>query len=1750
MLHALRLARLVFVLAAALALAALALPAAAAQADLGEAPSLPFISGYVGDEADQLADTLANAGSGGGDAQTLAAHGATLLNSGDVRAAAQSYRAALGANRDDPALWLGLARAVLAIPPADGNEQYALPREATSAALLGYERTRAAAQRAEALALLAQGLERRELFRPSLEAYKASLALADSAPVRAAFLDLKGRKGFRVVEQTVDADTASPRACVQFSDNLVQSGVDYQNFVTLNGQPAPAIRAEGAQICVDGLQHGSRYQIGLRQGLPAAVGEVLEAPVALDVYVRDRAPSVRFTGNNFVLPKAGAKGIPLVTVNAREVDLTLYRIGDRGLSRAITDGLFLRQMGGYEAGMIPATTGEEVWTGVIETGYDLNRETLTLFPVDEALPARRPGVYILVASARGERRDEWSPRATQWFVVSGVGLATFTGNDGLAVYARDLETAKPLANVALDLVARNNEVLAQATTDAQGVARFDAGLARGPGSLAPAALTATGTDGDFVFLDLTRPGFDLSDRGVTGRAAPGPVDVFLYTERGVYRPGETVNAHGLARDDSARAVEGLPLTFVFRRPDGLEARRVQSADSGLGGHRVTLPLPRNAMRGTWTVAVFSDPKADPVAEKPFLVEDFIPDRVEFDLTLTPEIISAGQAATAVIAGRFLYGAPASDLTVEGEVRIAASRSLPDFEGYLFGLAEEDPVSVNMPLEDLPATGEDGKATFEVALDDLPFSTRPLTATLIARLREGGGRAVERTVSAPIAADQPYIGLKPSFSGDTVATGVAPSFEVIAARPGEAQPLPANVGWSLERIERQYQWYRQNGAWNYEPIVSARRVADGVVSAPAGAPARIAPGGLDFGRYRLTVIAAGENGPRTSVEFSAGWYVAQTSTEAPDGLEVALDKAKYAAGETARLSISPQFAGEALVIVGADRILWRTSVTVPKEGATIDIPVSADYGAGAYVTVALYRPGANADTRMPQRAIGLRWLAVDPGARALPVALDAPEKHEPHSRLEIPVTVTTAKPGEEAYVAVAAVDVGILTLTRYAPPDPAAWYFGQRRLGLSIADLYGNLIDGTQGPVGRIRTGGDQAGMGMEGSPPTEKLVAFFSGPVKLDAGGKATVAFDLPEFNGTVRLMAVAWTRDGVGSAARDVVVRDPVVVTATAPRAMAPGDRSTLRLDIANTDAPAGDYQLTVDAPPQVTLDAAGIPASVALEPGKRTAVAIPLTAMEPGEGSVTIRLSRLDGAAVERTQTVMVRPAQLPVTERTMVAIPPAGSLSVDAELLAGRLTPGAEVTVGVSRSAGFDVPSLLLKLDRYPYGCAEQTVSRALPLLYLSEVARDAGMDDGVDVRQRVQEAISRVLAFQGASGSFGLWSPGSGDVWLDAFVTDFLSRAREAKYAVPDEAFSLALDNLKNALAYETNLADQGPQTAYALYVLARNKRASVGDLRYFADARLAEFATPMARAQLAAALALYGDSARAQSAFDSAFALFRSGPEDWSRADYGSRLRDGAALVALAGEAKPAVNGVPEMARAVGAMAQGQRFTSTQEQAWLLLAARALQAGDDQITLDVNSAAHAGRFAARIPGAELAATPVAVVNTGAAPVEAVITTRGAPEAPMPPQANGFTIERTFHTLDGEVADVSAVARNERFLVVVKVTQADAWPARVLVQDLLPGGFEIENPRLVASADLAAFDWLPQVTAAHTEARADRFVAAFDRAAGDEREFTFAYLVRAVSPGVYALPPSTVEDMYRPQLWARTGMGQVEVIGPRP
>ena len=606
--------------------------------------------------------------------------------------------------------------------------------------------------------------------------------------------------------------------------------------------------------------------------------------------------------------------------------------------------------------------------------------------------------------------------------------------------------------------------------------------------------------------------------------------------------------------------------------------------------------------------------------------------------------------------------------------------------------------------------------------------------------------------------------------------------------------------------------------------------------------------------------------------------------------------------------------------------------------------------------------------------------------------------------------------------------------------------------------------------------------------------------------------------------------------------MRDPIVVTASAPRFLTPGDKAQLRLDIANTDAPAGEYTLAPPASTRRLLTSCS-------SSGQARTLTVPISAAETGDAGLTIHTASADGLNIDGP-SIPVRPAVLPVTTRFVVNLSGnGGSLKIDRQLLAASLLDGAFVSVGVSQSAAFDVPSLVMTLDRYPYGCAEQTTSRAMPLLYVAELSKAAGLPEDPDLHGRIQDAIYRVLNYQSTTGSFGLWSPGSGDMWLDSYVTDFLTRAREQDYDVPRQAMLQALSNLQNSLAYDVDLKERSAEVAYALYVLARNHKASIGDLRYYADTQIDDFDSPMARAQLAASLALYGDSKRAETTFSSALQLALDNTAvNYYRTDYGSQLRDGAAMLALAAETKPMPAAVPAMIRFVAAARAKVSYTSTQDEAWMLLAARAIKEGNQSISLNINGSPHVGPYATRVTGDELLAQPITVANPSADPLEAVVTTVAAPVQPLPASGNGFQIERTYYKLDGSEANVTQVTQNERYVVVLKVNQLNDWASRVLVSDLLPAGFEIDNPRLVNSADLTNFPWLSQTEAAHLEFRDDRFIAAFNRDQSSDRSFTLAYVVRAVTPGTYAHPAASVEDMYRPEFSARTASGAMEVKAP--
>ncbi len=1670
----------------------------------------------------------------------------------DFRTGMQVLDQIVAAAPNDAATWLRLAHTIQQIRPGNDNERSMLLERASSAAYIAYLRSTDRNQEADSLAFLGTLLSQRQNWRPALDALRLSLEQREVADVRGQYERLRDQYGFRVLDYSVDADTASPRACFQFSEDVPQR-TDFSPFVAVAGTDKPALSVTEKQLCVEGLDHGQTYTVTLRAGLPSVVHETLSKSSDFAIYVRDRKPSVRFSTSAYVLPRTGQQGIPVISVNTKSVAVEIYRISDRNLIDTISTsgfgaGDFQTSLSRSDVNQLQNSRGVQVWKGAlaIDAKAALNAEVTTAFPVDQAVADLKPGVYVMVAQAK-ELKDldnNYEALATQWFIVSDLGLTAFSGKDGIHVFVNSLATTDAKSGIELRLISRGNEVLATRQTDAAGHALFEQGLANGAGGTAPALLAAADPKGDYAFLNLQASAFDLTDRGVSGRPAPTGLDAFVYAERGVYRSGETVYLTALLRDPQGTAALNTPLTLVVERPDGVEFKRAQIADQGLGGHMLALPINASAPTGTWHVRAYTDPKLPAIGETTFLVEDYVPDRIEFDLTSKAERLSQGTAADMNVAGRFLYGAPASNLDLDGDVTIAAADERKGFAGYQFGLADDELDPTKQTLDDLPSTDDSGNATFKVNLDKLPSTTHPLQADVTVRMNEPGGRAVEHKLTLPITPAGNMIGVKPLFQGTSLADGASANFDVVVAAPDGKPLAQSGLHYQLLRIQTHYQFYKRDGVWNFEPVKTTTRVADGKIDVAPDKPGRISLP-VNFGRYRLDVASADPNGLDTSVNFDAGWYV-DANADTPDMLQVALDKPEYHAGDTMTVAVTARNAGQVTLNVVGDHLL-ATQTAAVKEGTTeLKVPVGRDWGTGAYIVATLRRPLDAPAQRMPGRAIGLQWFSIDKAAKTLTVDLSAPGLLRPNTVLHVPLKVSGLAAGEEARIAVAAVDVGILNLTNYKPPSASNYYLGQRALSADIRDLYGQLIDGMQGTRGEIRSGGDE-GAQLHGSPPTGPPVALYSGIVTVGKDGTADVAFDIPDFAGTVRVMAVAWSKDKVGQGTADVTVRDPVVLSATLPRFLLPGDRSNVHLDLDNVEGQPGDYAITVTSADAV-IAGAGATQKLTLRAKERGATNVPITADRAGSGVVKVAVSGPGGYALERSYTLQVRPPAQILARRTVKQLAKGESVTLSNDMFADLVPGTGSVSVSVGSSTALDAAGLLAALDRYPYRCSEQITSRALPLLYMSDLASEAHVALEPNTDQRIRDTVDGLLARQGSNGSFGLWSPGGEDVWLDSYVTDFLTRARERKFAVPDDAFKLALDRLRNAAADLTDAdKNDGNDLAYALYVLARNGAAPIGDLRYLADAKLDTLKTPIAKAQIAAALAMVGDHVRAERVYAAALADIspKPQPDVASREDYGSTLRDAAALVTLASEGGASgavVQGAVQRVEAARAYLQP---TSTQENAWLLLAASAMTKNAGKVALDVNGAAQTQPLYRTINAADLK-DPLRVTNSGDDPVKAVVTVSGAPVTPEAAAQNGFKVERLNYTIDGDPLDVSAVKQNTRVVVVLKITEDQPQFGRVILADYLPAGFEIDNPHLVSSGDTGTLPWFTDAAEpVATEFRDDRFTAAFERKKGDPAVFSVAYIVRAVAPGKYVRPQASVEDMYRPDRFGRTNSENVEV-----
>lgn len=1633
----------------------------------------------------------------------------------DWDAATRALEDRIAAGDPQPAHWLQLAEAHLRRTPPDAAR-------AIAAAWNNYQVVPGGAAEIPAFLLIADALRVQGRDAQAITALEAVVERAPSdARYRQRLTDARRAAGLLVRRIRTEVEAEPARACLAFSSAPSRRGdIRLGDWVTLDPKlPQAAITRERDQLCITGLPLGQTTTVKLRAGLPGEGDISLLRDTDVRVAMGNRAPRISFDSRAFVLPSNQDARVTLATMNLSSVALQLVRITERGVLAATRYDRLGEPVHGYAANTLAEERGRVVWEGKAEIPqWEMNAFARTALPLPDELRSAGPGLYALIARpGDGSARND-NLASVQMILRTDIALTAWRGTDGLTLQARGFGDALPKPGVRLALMARNNDILAEASTGADGVARFPAPLLRGTGAVEAIAVHGFAGADDFVALDLEAAAFDLSDRGVTGAPQPGVMDVFLWTDRGIYRPGETVHLRALLRD-SGGAPADLPARVIVRRPNGQVFQEIVPPRGPDASLDVPIALSRGAAAGTWTVEIKGDPNLPPVGRGSFRVDAFVPERMAVELPPRIGPLVPGTPLSVPVTARFLYGAPASGLSGSATLTLVPDPApFPTLAGYRFGLVGESFAPDAIQL-DLPETDDQGVSTLRIALDRAPDTTRPLKARLLVAVDEPSGRSSNARAEFAVRSPGPLIGIRPAFDGFAVDAGTPAGFDILALNP-DGTPLPATLKLTLVRERPDWRLVmrgrlaRYETVWRDEPLESVE-IRTGTEPLRYARP-------LEFGRYRLEVTQPGGLAA-TSIRFRSGWGGGD-NPDVPDQVDVSADKRSYAPGETARIRIAPPFAGEVTLAVLTDRVHALRTLSVPEGGTTVEVPVDAAWGPGAYVAATVVRPGASPAGR-PGRAIGLVWVDLDPASRSLPLSIETPDRLPPRARTEVPVRTA---PG--AWVTLAAVDEGILRLTSFRTPDPIAHYLGQRRLGLDIRDDYGRLIAPAEGAATALRQGGDEDGAFALPDIPIQ-TVALSAGPVQAGPDGIARVAIDIPDFAGELRLMAVAWQGNRIAGAGKSATVRDAMVAEALLPRFLSPGDEARVTVLLHNLDLPTGETaaELTVDGPLEITG-----PARIALPlaQGARATPNMTLRATGVGPARVTLTATGPDGFRVVRESTITIRPARGTVTQ--VLGAPLAPGAEIRMNPATGQFLPGSwRAQASFGAAVRYDPAAVLRELERFPLACVEQQTSQGLPLALLPD-----GGFAGEDREARLQRIVIGVLDRQRYDGAFGMWSAaGSAETWISAYVTEFLLRARASGATVPDQA-------LADALRYVGELADgrgDSPAAlateAYALHVLALAGQPRAGAARVLAE-RLDALPTPLAKAHLAAALARANDRPRAEAAFRAALA---HGQREWWIGDYGTTLRDNAAIALLLKESGLLPERLEELVGRLPAQDLDPVRMSTQEQAWAVAAAAVL--GRDgrvaRISLDGQALPPAPLVLRTLTG------PATARNTGERPVWQSLSVTGVPAQALPASRNQMRVTRKFFALDGSPLDLDQLRQNTRFVLLIEGQAETGQTHDAMLMHGLPAGWEIAG-RFPSGTAIPGMSWLGSLSHAEaTPALDDRFAGVF-RLTPRQAGFRTAVLVRAVTPGVFELPGAELSDMYRPALHARQAAGRITVL----
>jgi uncharacterized protein YfaS (alpha-2-macroglobulin family) len=1607
------------------------------------------------------------------------------------------------------------------------------------------------------------------------------------------------------------------------------------------------------------FQPGTRYTAHiapLPPGATSAEKSRSPKPGQLAAFVPDMGSDVWFDNDQGYLSTAGNRTLMAHAVNVANMRVSITRMYDNNLVawRNATDGNRWTELDSYS---------KPITNRTMPCGGAKNLRRDVPIDLDELLPANadRAGVWrvsmVPIEAGTDPDEDEYvSSRNSAVVTLSDIGLTAKQTRDGVVAWATSLHTATPIANVRIRAFSSKNQPLGEAITDADGIARLtgihpdkEEVVSVLLADVVPPSTVGPTTQpmpaAQLTWLDVRHTNWELGDSDISGASyLRTGHSAFVYTDRGVYRPGETVHLRAIVRapGDVAPA-HAFPVKWQLRRPDLRDWKNQTVMLDGDGAASADIALPADLPSGQWsaTLGLPGDTKNTSFGSISFLVEDFVPNRLKTSLAFQsgkekdPKRYSISDTPLDVeVQGDYLFGRPGAGLSVDLSSHAVPIAFRPTgWEGWTFGDSARistltKPASLrtvspgHKKHHTLGAmTAGDSESADSVVLDehgryrgqlnvadivDLPDDSPkpdqymgPWLLSAEAGVREAGGRAVSTGKQITIDALPDYIAVKMADGHTTAQPGEMSQFQLKMAKPDgtPATDIQCDIQASLIRETWNSTFTFRDGRYHYDctrvlnPVCSETiHLADGIASWSVNVP--------DSGEYAVKFFDT-DTGATTTMQFDCtdgtGWDE-NVDRENPDRLQVRIlgagddenapdAKAKsnhaWNVGDTARVLIASPFKGQLLLTTETDDVVSTTVVDMTSTHMIVPVKVTDACWPNAFVSATVIRaidPNAKWQTH---RAFGIARLNLDPSARRLQMTLDTPEIIRPLQSMDVGVKVTDNDGNAVANAAVnlAAVDEGICSLTDFKTPDPLKFYSSKRALGVQSGDLFGLLMPEVAKPEGQRDVGGDEPGAdtGRYHSPVGArrvKPVALAWASVHTDANGFARTSFSLPQFQGKLRVIAVGYTAKLLGSADKGVTVRSPILAQSSWPRFAAPGDQFTVPVVLFNNSNDGGDAIMSISAEGRILTFGDSSQSVLNLAPVSITGGGQQQINFQVKVGqAVGVAKVRLHVAfgneSYEEQMELPVRPASPMMQFGGVAAISTTQPYIVTPEK---KTVPGTvSLHLSVTPWPTLNLPQGLDYLDRYPYGCLEQTTSTCFPLIALGDVGKqiDPVAFDPEKVKMKIDNGITRLIGMQTADGGLGMWNAGSGDwPWGSVYAAHFLTEAKAAGYQVPADFYDHLMGYVRHLMDTGTDDAEQLEAQSYAAYVMAlagKPERAIMDHLTELvsADARPDDVfdAASMrsdGRLMMACAWLLSGRRDLAEGLLPDSVPIPRTKRQQ--DGNLGSPIRDRALLILALEQVSPNRPELPSLVQQLADQEIKNQWGSTQDVAFSVLAigrylrdeqkktpyesarllqgqtvlAEAVEGGSISWSADANQLMSNDSLRVELGGAANAVGHLSWLQTG------------VPMSPPNDAEHGIKIHRRYLKLDG--TEIHGTVRSGDLVRVELTLESPPDQPNLVIEDLLPAGLEVENPRLETTAkdsdQTNPTNDEPIFGNGHVDIQDDRVVIVGRMPNVWKAHCT--YLARAITPGIYTVPPVRCEAMYDLNTNAISGSGKLTVL----